>query len=352
MLDYATRLTIRQEVATAFNDGLTSVTTGAGATTTIADTSRGEVTNYWVGAEALNIEPAHADIGLSRRVTASTQNVSLTVSAFPNPTGNGTDYELFFNFSVAQYHNAIQYAVRRATGNHWIDWMWDGLVIVANTYDYELPTGVGVDEQVITADAGSTTVLLRDAALTQANDYWNGARVVGLTGTAANRGITRYASDFLAATDDLSFAVAWPATIAAADTFQLTRFRPNYVHFVEYIPTGGTIAIGLSDRNWEVYWRAGRPMIRFFAGAVPPLNSTVRIYGVRVPEPPTHDMHPVEVPQNYAIDLARWQILRSKPRRSDYQLDDVAALKREAYDAAMLSLSGERRQRPQGGKKL
>ncbi len=73
-----------------------------------------------------------------------------------------------------------------------------------------------------TADAGSTDVKIIDAALTQADDYWNGARliIVTTTDTFAPQGETAIITDFLQATDELQFA-ALTAAVDAGDTFTI-----------------------------------------------------------------------------------------------------------------------------------
>ena len=70
-----------------------------------------------------------------------------------------------------------------------------------------------------TADAGAT-ITLDDAILTQANDYWNGARLIIVTTTdgLAPEGETAVVTDFDAANDRLTFA-ALTAVVDAGDTY-------------------------------------------------------------------------------------------------------------------------------------
>jgi len=70
-----------------------------------------------------------------------------------------------------------------------------------------------------TADAGSTTTL-DDAVLTQANDYWNHARLHIVTTTDGNapKGETSVVTDFDAATDRLTFGELTVA-VGAGDTY-------------------------------------------------------------------------------------------------------------------------------------
>lgn len=74
-----------------------------------------------------------------------------------------------------------------------------------------------------TADAGGTVQSIVDAALTEADDYWNGA--VGWfdsnTTTVALRGVFFHVKDFTAASDTLTLATSLPAAPAAGDTYRL-----------------------------------------------------------------------------------------------------------------------------------
>lgn len=70
----------------------------------------------------------------------------------------------------------------------------------------------------LTADAGSTTTTLRDAARTEADDFWNG-KIIRFT-SGANSGLLRQVTDFVAATDD--FVLSSPVTaIGAGDTYDI-----------------------------------------------------------------------------------------------------------------------------------
>jgi hypothetical protein len=82
------------------------------------------------------------------------------------------------------------------------------------------------DNQAITqqtADAGGSVTTIVDAALTQANDYWNGAVgwFDGATTTVALQGIFFHVTDFIAASDTLVLSKELPAAPAAGDTYRL-----------------------------------------------------------------------------------------------------------------------------------
>lgn len=67
------------------------------------------------------------------------------------------------------------------------------------------------------ADAGGSTSTLVDAALTQADDFWNGSYILFTSGTNAGR-IVRV-TDFVAATDTITFAPTVGAAVGASDTY-------------------------------------------------------------------------------------------------------------------------------------
>lgn len=87
---------------------------------------------------------------------------------------------------------------------------------------YEPDTMVGGDYYAGTADSGATTWLI-DTELTQANDYWNYARltITDTTDDAAPKGEVAVVSDFVAASDNLSFS-ALTAAIDVGDTYRVS----------------------------------------------------------------------------------------------------------------------------------
>ena len=112
------------------------------------------------------------------------------------------------------------------------------------------------------ADAGGTTTSIIDAALTQADDYWNGA--VGFfdeaAPTAALRGIFFHVKDFVAADDKLILAKPLPAAPAAGDTYRLVLgggFGSSYEvfgmkaggAFPEFLTVVGTNITGLTIKK-------------------------------------------------------------------------------------------------------
>lgn len=81
------------------------------------------------------------------------------------------------------------------------------------------------------ADSGSLDSLV-DAALTQADDFWNGGIIIflGDTPTVALRGYTAHIKDFVASSDTLTFAKALPAVVATGEKYKLImggNYRSN-----------------------------------------------------------------------------------------------------------------------------
>ncbi|MBC8460068.1 MAG: hypothetical protein H8D67_18930 [Deltaproteobacteria bacterium] len=70
-----------------------------------------------------------------------------------------------------------------------------------------------------TADAGSTAGMLRDAARTEADDYWNGMMLIMESGV--NAGLARVIVDFVAATDDALVEPDFPNVIGAGDVYTI-----------------------------------------------------------------------------------------------------------------------------------
>jgi hypothetical protein len=69
------------------------------------------------------------------------------------------------------------------------------------------------------ADAGSGVGNIRDAARTEADDWWNGQQVIMLSGLA--RGQVRPIYDFVAATDDIMVSPNFDAAVAAGDVYAI-----------------------------------------------------------------------------------------------------------------------------------
>jgi hypothetical protein len=80
-----------------------------------------------------------------------------------------------------------------------------------------IATAVGASSTVTgTADSGTTATLV-DAALTQADDYFNGMVLIMTSGS--NVGLARTIYDFVAGTDTVYVEPAFPAAIAITDTY-------------------------------------------------------------------------------------------------------------------------------------
>lgn len=89
------------------------------------------------------------------------------------------------------------------------------------------------------ADAGSTATIIRDAARTEGNDYWNGSVVVMLSGSS--RGQSRPIADFVAASDDITVSPDFTAVIAAGDVYaimgQHSQIAPAADSTAAYLPS-------------------------------------------------------------------------------------------------------------------
>jgi len=70
-----------------------------------------------------------------------------------------------------------------------------------------------------TSDAGGSTTTMVDAALTQGDDYWNDMVILFTSGAIV--GQSRLITDFVAATDTLSFEPAVAASVGAGFTYEI-----------------------------------------------------------------------------------------------------------------------------------
>jgi len=87
----------------------------------------------------------------------------------------------------------------------------------SSTNDFEAGT-YGAYTVTGTATSGTTTTLV-DAALTQASDFWNGAKITITSGT--NAGESRFVSDFDNASSTLTFSEAFTAAIDNTSVYSL-----------------------------------------------------------------------------------------------------------------------------------
>jgi len=70
-----------------------------------------------------------------------------------------------------------------------------------------------------TSDAGGSSTTMIDAARTEANDVWNGAWILFTSGAVVNQ--VRLITNFVAATDEITFAPPTTAAIGAGITYEI-----------------------------------------------------------------------------------------------------------------------------------
>ena len=131
----------------------------------------------------------------------------------------------------------------------------DAAAIASNAIDADaLAADVTTELRALvtgTSDAGGTTTTLVDAALTQADDVFNGAWVLFTSGAVANQ--ARLITDFDAATDTATFAPAATASIGAGITYEIL---PNagvdvrsWIGLVTGLVTPNALISGRVDAN-------------------------------------------------------------------------------------------------------
>jgi len=145
--------------------------------------------------------------------------------------------------------------------------MLPGELKIYHTSKYLTADGDPLTEH--TADAGGTITSIVDAALTEAEDYWDGAivRFEDDTTTAALRGHLAYVTDFDAATDTLNVAYSMPAAPVAGDTYRLI-FGAKYRSSNEV--QGKTVDAGTSNITGAV--------VNYASYGNPDGNGTLRYY--------------------------------------------------------------------------
>jgi len=131
----------------------------------------------------------------------------------------------------------------------------DAAAIASNAIDADaLAADVTTELRALvtgTSDAGGTTTTLVDAALTQADDVFNGAWVLFTSGAVANQ--ARLVTDFDSATDTVTFAPAATASIGAGITYEIL---PNagidvrsWIGLVTGLVTPNALISGRVDAN-------------------------------------------------------------------------------------------------------
>ena len=107
-------------------------------------------------------------------------------------------------------------------------------------------------EQDSTADGGATTYLV-DAALTQADDYWNDGFVLFTSGV--NDGQVRAITNFDSTTGKATWSAATPVTVSNGDTFTITFY---YIQDLTNSNTNFVYgrALGRTARDARISWVA------------------------------------------------------------------------------------------------
>lgn len=232
---------------------------------------------------------------LSRELESVTE---FRVRFFNDNAGAQTENALLREVDLLVLNETVWAAITASNGETWMEYYHtggslhidnntdglSGVTITAaavpnNAYDYyvmgnklpsmsyfemEIPEGTNVleyepDDMIVntgeagTADSGTANTIV-DAVLTQANDYWNGARlmIVTTTDTLAPQGETSIIYDFVAGTDTLYFN-ALSAAVDTGDTYTVDfgTMPDNVVATVEdaritwgYMPTDVTVTLG------------------------------------------------------------------------------------------------------------
>lgn len=219
-----------QDVLDGVNDAKRLLVNGSidswTSSSVFADTARTEANDYWIGYGVRFLDGFN--VGIIRRVTDFVSSTgTFTVSpAFETQGLPGALYELIPPLTLTLYQiGGIGQSTSEKADTSSSDvqadrvgTLFERLEDLAVDVDTLIAQGVpGVVTGI--ADAGSTSSVLRDSALTQADDAWNGALLVFTTGSNAKQ--ARLVVDFVAATDDATVEPAFINAIAAGDQYVL-----------------------------------------------------------------------------------------------------------------------------------
>ena len=213
--------------------GATFVASGTfdtSSATVPADSTRGEANDYFNGCLLI---PVAGGVILQPRVIVDYTGVGGIFTVDPNNpftavTGNVDYVVIAFQWSFVPAPDAVinratpdVVGTKSSTAVYAKDDVSDVIRYLKGILDANISAS-GV------ADAGSGVGLIRDAARTEVNNWWNGQTVLMLTGAAAFQ--KRPISDFLAATDDIIVSPDFDAAVAAGGVYVILA------HYNQIVP--------------------------------------------------------------------------------------------------------------------
>ncbi len=319
-----TRRQCRAELALTMGDtgvGLVEeTTTSAGGATspflTLVCTGLTQQSDYWNGGQVIITSSTY--IGEVRRVTDFASGGTVTVgTSFTGQIGSGVTFQILLSHVYAEYNSAFNRALRYARNrNRFLKpYLNQSIELSASYYEYVIPRGKIVSG---TADSGTTTTLV-DSALTQADNYWIGAKLSIIGGT--NVGKYRYITDSDQSDTSITFD-AFDSAIGSTSQFYLERFEPVYLHRIEALVLDDEWR-DIGHHNWEIVRQGDNPILKFTPGVIGQYASyTIRLLGQRLPSEFVNDLDECEVDEEFLFVFAE-QILRgSQARRSDLDMED------------------------------
>lgn len=337
-----TRQECRAQLAQTMGDGLSGTTTSAGAaggTTLLDATNLYQADDYWNTGQIVITSGTY--IGQVRRIsdfTSSTGTVTVS-SAFGGQIAASVTFEIHLPFVYALYNDCFRRAVRHAAGrNRYLqEWWNEELTFNADQYEYTLPIRKSVAG---TATTGSTTTLTDTADLTEANDFWIGARVVFKSGANITR--SRYVSDSTSA-GVLTWAKPLPSAVTT-ETFTIIKFEPTHISRILYeyvdgdwrtIPENHYRPLSTGKLSFTMPSRPGGLPEDIYS----PYPDTwpgfrVRLEGYRLPEPMELEQDPCEISEEFLFLYTEYLLRNSLGRRRDIDPEDnraaATAVRREA----------------------
>lgn len=207
-------------------------TGGDAANAVIADYNAGG--SVFAGGELTAYNAGYTEYPAQEAVFRYATPLSVSTALAPGEytikaTADGTDFKLYID-GTEEDSIALGGAFVPANANNWIINQNNvmpyityykhtvGVPLVAHYQPITIIANTGQDS---TADAGGDANTIIDAALTQVDDYWNGARVIIVTTTdgLAPQGENAVVLDFADATNEITLATNLTAGVDAGDTF-------------------------------------------------------------------------------------------------------------------------------------
>ena len=353
------RLEFISFMAPRMGDGWEGTTTAAGSTTTTVDTSLLIQSNdFW--NKSIIVATGGTPKGEWKPISDFDSSTgTLTHTAFSAAIGSGNTYVVLryntYQGYIRSIRSAHEYAGSR--NRNLQPWFAIDQTFEQDTWEYNIPFRKRVTG---TADTGSSTTLLTDSALTEANDFWIGARLVITAGP--NVGEVRTITDSSSSATTVTVDHAYSTALTTSSQFELIRFLPLWISRIEYQYDDSPLDWRIVSPHMYEVGPGTYPVLTFnhpggarrrvdvvslyphsHAGEGAPrpvfsVNSWVdkpmRMQGLRAPEWPQTDYSPIEISLGYLEAWVEFRLARGLSLRRDLDTMDNRGIAMEARQEA------------------